>query len=201
VFDLAHGGKSVSRVDTGAGVDNIEYDARRRRLFVAAGRAARLTIVRVADKGALIAEATVETGNGARNPVADARGVVYVEHSEGAELLVIDPEAALAAAISVREQQPGLLTKAKVSPEAATATAKSKLPQARLTAAEIEREHGKLIYSFDFKTEGQSGSDEVTVDAMTGKVVHVAHESPKDEAREKAADAKAAAKKAAREGR
>ena len=114
----------------------------------------------------------------------------------------IQPESfpsAVSAEISVKEQQPGLLAKAKIAPEAATATAKSKLPRAHLTAAEIEREHGKLIYSFDFKTDGQSGSDEVTVDALTGKVLQVNHETPKDEAREKAADARAAAaKKAAR---
>jgi DNA-binding beta-propeller fold protein YncE len=196
-FDLGHEGKRVGRVDTGEGVDNVEYDARRRRLFVAASRDGRLTIARVTDAGALVAEATVATGNGARNPVTDARGLVYVEHSGGGELLVIDPDAVVRPESSVQEQQPGLLAKAKISPDAAIATAKSRLPKARLTSAEIERERGQLVYSFDFKTDGQSGSDEVVVDALTGKVVHVSHESPKDEAREKAVDAKDAAKKAA----
>ena len=56
---------------------------------------------------------------------------------------------------------------------------------------------GKLIYSFDIKVAGKSGIEEVAVDAMTGKVLVVEHESPKQEAKEKAADAakeKAAAK-------
>ena len=56
---------------------------------------------------------------------------------------------------------------------------------------------GKLIYSFDIKVAGKSGIEEVAVDAMTGKVLAVKHESPKQEAKEKAADAakeKAAAK-------
>ena len=95
----------------------------------------------------------------------------------------------------MREQQPGLLAQAKITPDAATATAKARFPRARLVAAEIEREHGKVIYSFDFKTDGQTGSDEVAVDALTGKILNVGHESPKDEAREKAAEDKAAGKR------
>ena len=92
------------------------------------------------------------------------------------------------AEVRVKEERPGLLTKAKVPAIAATATARSALPRAELVSSEIEQEGGKLIYSFDFKTKGKSGTDEVNVDAMTGTILKVEHESPKAEAKEKAAD-------------
>jgi hypothetical protein len=107
--------------------------------------------------------------------------------------------------VTVKEEKPGLLKKAKVSADTAIAHAQAKLPKAKLKSAEIEEEGGKLIYSFDFETAGKSGIDEVNVDAVTGKVLAVEHETPKSEAAEAAKDkakaktkgdsAKAAAKK------
>ena len=100
--------------------------------------------------------------------------------------------------VKLEETKPGLLKKARVTFEAATATAQAKLPKAKVAAAEIEEENGKLIYSFDFRTEGKSGIDEVNVDALTGKLVgKVVHESAAAEKKEAAADSAAAAKKAA----
>jgi len=100
--------------------------------------------------------------------------------------------------VKVKENKPGQLNKAKVTAEQAIATAQAKLPKAKLDAAEIEEEGGKLIYSFDFKTAGKTGIDEVNIDAMTGKLVgKIAHESPADEAKEAKADSAKAAKKAA----
>lgn len=96
--------------------------------------------------------------------------------------------------VSVKEEKPGLLKKVKVAPEAATAAAQAKVPKGRIISAEIEEEDGKLIYSFDIRTKGKSGIDEVNVDAITGAVLSVQHETPRDEAREKAADKKKAAR-------
>ena len=96
--------------------------------------------------------------------------------------------------VPVKEAKPGLLKKAKITSDAATAAAQEKVPKGTIVSAEIEEEHGKLIYSFDIRTEGKSGIDEVNVDAITGKV-HLQHETPKDEARENAADKKKAAQK------
>jgi len=91
--------------------------------------------------------------------------------------------------VAVKEEKPGLLKKAKITAEAAIATAQAILPNAKIASAEIEQEDGKLIYSFDFKTAGKSGIDEVNVDAMTGKQVgKVEHESPAAEKREAKAD-------------
>jgi len=89
VLDLAHDGKVIGRVDTGAGVDNLAYDAARRRLFVASARAGDLVVAEVADGGALRLLATVATAPGARNPVVDARGAAYVEDTAGGRLLVV----------------------------------------------------------------------------------------------------------------
>lgn len=54
--------------------------------------------------------------------------------------------------------------------------------------AELEAEHGCLIYSFDIEVAGQTGIQEVQVDAGNGKVLSSKHESPKADAAEKAKD-------------
>lgn len=96
--------------------------------------------------------------------------------------------------VLMKEEKPGFLKKAKVTPEAATAAAQAKVPKGKIIAAEIEEEDGKLIYSFEIKTKGKSGIDEVNIDALTGAVLGVQHETPRDEAREEAADKKKAAR-------
>jgi hypothetical protein len=75
-------------------------------------------------------------------------------------------------------------THPKVSLEAAQATAQAKVPDGKMTNHELEKEHGKLIYSFEFKVAGESGVHEVNVDAMTGKVVNIERESAKTEKHE-----------------
>ena len=97
---------------------------------------------------------------------------------------------AYADGVKMKEEKPGLLKRAKVDAQTATAAAQAKVPKGRIVSAEIEEENGKLIYSFDIRTKGKSGIDEVNVDALSGAVLDVQHETPKDEAREKAADRK-----------
>jgi Peptidase propeptide and YPEB domain len=97
--------------------------------------------------------------------------------------------------VTVKEEKPGLLKKATITSEAAIATAQAKLPNAKLKAAEIEQENGKLIYSFDFETAGKTGIDEVNINALTGKQVgKVEHESPAAEKKEAKDDSIKAAK-------
>ena len=83
--------------------------------------------------------------------------------------------------------KPELQAKAKVSCEAARKTALEKLggKGLKVKSAELEEEEGKLVYSFDVKSKGKSGVEEVQVDALTGDVASVKHESTKDEAKEK----------------
>lgn len=54
---------------------------------------------------------------------------------------------------------------------------------------ELEKEHGKLVYSFDIRN-SKGTITEIWVDAKTGKVVHKSEENAAAEAKEKAADGK-----------
>ena len=96
--------------------------------------------------------------------------------------------------VTMKEEKPGQLKLAKITPAAATATAQAKVPNGKIESAEIEQEDGKLIYSFAIKVAGKSGIEEVAVDARTGKVLAVEHETPEDEAKEAKADVVKAAK-------
>jgi uncharacterized membrane protein YkoI len=104
--------------------------------------------------------------------------------------------AAHAQATYKRDVPDSLAKQAKITEEVATATAQKRLPKGKIEALELEKEKGKLMYSYDIRTAGKSGIDEVNVDAMTGKVIGFSHESPAAEQKEAAEDAKAAAAKA-----
>ena len=90
------------------------------------------------------------------------------------------------------ETQAVLQKEARFSMEDARAMALRTVPGATIQDGEIEREGGKLIYSFDMKVAGKSGIDEVNIDAMSGKLVSHQHETPAAERAEAKADAKAA---------
>ena len=91
----------------------------------------------------------------------------------------------------VRSDVPADLAKqAKISLDAARTTALAKVPHGEVRSEELEKEHGKLIYSFDIAVPGKSGIQEVNVDAITGKVIGVHHESAKDEKKEAAKEHK-----------
>jgi uncharacterized membrane protein YkoI len=87
-----------------------------------------------------------------------------------------------------KEDQAALKKEAKISMEKAQEIALKKAP-GKVESSELEREHGKLIYSFDIRT-SKTDITEVNVDAITGKVLAVEHESPKKEAEEKKKEAK-----------
>ncbi|MEP6591196.1 MAG: hypothetical protein ABJC19_08425, partial [Gemmatimonadota bacterium] len=61
----------------------------------------------------------------------------------------------------------------------------------------LEREKGKLIWSYDIAVAGKSGIEEVAIDAVTGAMLSKEHETPKDEKKEAAEDAAKAKAKAA----
>ena len=73
---------------------------------------------------------------------------------------------------------------AKVSIEAARATALKKVP-GEILEEELEKEHGKLVYSFDIRATGQKDITEVQVSAMDGSIVSVEKEDAASEAKEK----------------
>jgi hypothetical protein len=49
---------------------------------------------------------------------------------------------------------------------------------------ELEVEHGCLVYSFDIRVSGKEGTEEVLIDAGTGKVLSHTHESAEEETAE-----------------
>jgi uncharacterized membrane protein YkoI len=88
---------------------------------------------------------------------------------------------------AVRSNVPADLAKqAKISLDTARTTALAKVPNGAVRSEELEKEHGKLIYSFDIAVPGKPGIQEVNVNAVDGKVVSVHHESAKTERKEAA---------------
>ena len=92
-----------------------------------------------------------------------------------------------------KESKKQLAKEAKVTMKEARAAALKEVPGGKVKEAELERENGQLVYSFDIGT--KDGIKEVQVDALTGKVVKVETETKEQEAKEKAAEHKAAGKK------
>ncbi|MEP6568636.1 MAG: PepSY domain-containing protein [Acidobacteriota bacterium] len=76
-----------------------------------------------------------------------------------------------------------LARQAKITKEQAQEIALKRAP-GTVESGELEREHGKLVYSFDIRN-AKGTIDEVQVSAITGKVVRVEHENKKKEADEK----------------
>ena len=88
------------------------------------------------------------------------------------------------------ESQAALQKEAKISEETARATALKEVPNGTVKSSELEREKGKLIYSFDITIPGKTGIEEVNVNAIDGSVVAREHETPKMEKAEAAKEAK-----------
>jgi uncharacterized membrane protein YkoI len=87
--------------------------------------------------------------------------------------------------------QRALQREAKITEADARKTALGAVPGGRVQSHELEREKGRLIYSYDIKVAGRSGIEEVNVDAITGAIVAHEHEDAKAEAKEKQAEPKA----------
>lgn len=89
------------------------------------------------------------------------------------------------------ETQAALQKEAKISEETARATALKEVPTGTVKSSELEREHGKLIYSYDITVPGKTGINEVNVNAIDGSVVAKQHETPKSEKKEAVQEKKA----------
>ncbi len=91
VLDPAHDGKLLSALPTGAGVDNIDYLASQRTLYVAAGKAARLTVAHVENDGRLVSLGSTPTAPGGRVVVVTADGTAVVGDPTHGGVLVLTP--------------------------------------------------------------------------------------------------------------
>ena len=101
----------------------------------------------------------------------------------------------LTSATAKDKDNPKLLAKAKISKAVAEKTALTKAPDGTVKDAELEEENGKLVWSFDIARPGTKNITEVQVDAITGKIVLVEVETPKDQAKEDKKDKEEAAAK------
>ncbi len=82
-------GMRKGRLDTGAGVDNIDYVGKR--VYVSAGQAEKLTVAEVADDGSFKPVASAKVGKGCRVVVATKDGTAYAADSAGGQLWVFKP--------------------------------------------------------------------------------------------------------------
>lgn len=91
----------------------------------------------------------------------------------------------LAGCATKEQKQAKLAAEARISRADAEKTALAKAPGGTIKEGELEKEKGKLIWSFDIATAGTSDITEVQVDAITGEVVSVEKETAAQEAGEK----------------
>jgi uncharacterized membrane protein YkoI len=89
------------------------------------------------------------------------------------------------------ESQSSLKKEAKIPEATARATALKEVPNGKVKSSELERENGKLVYSFDIAAPGKTGVEEVNVDAIDGSVVSQQHETAKYEKKEASKETKA----------
>jgi Peptidase propeptide and YPEB domain len=101
-----------------------------------------------------------------------------------ASLLVFGTSLALAGEAT----QASLQAQAKISEADARTTALAKVPGGSVSSSELEKEHGKLVWSFDIAQTGSKNITEVQVDANTGKVVSTKTETPAQEHKEAMAE-------------
>ena len=102
-----------------------------------------------------------------------------------AGLLLAFTSCITATALENEESKKALARGAKITLKQASEAALKAAP-GKIKEAELERENGKLIYSFDIRT--KEGTMEVHINAIDGSVVSVETESAADEAKEKAAE-------------
>lgn len=83
------------------------------------------------------------------------------------------------------DEQAKLQGEAKISKSEAQKIALAQAPNGTIKEGELEKEKGRLIWSFDIATPGSKDITEVQVDARSGQVVAVEKETPKQEEKEK----------------
>lgn len=85
-------------------------------------------------------------------------------------------------------KQAKLMAEAKISKDDAEKAAMAKVPNGTIKEAELEKENGKLQWSFDVATPDSKDITEVNVDAITGDVISMGKESAESEAKESSED-------------
>lgn len=113
---------------------------------------------------------------------AEATKKVEVKESKATERIEANHE-------SASTSQAALQREAKV-PMAEARKIALKRVNGTIESGELEREYGKLIYSFDIRVPHKSGITEVAVNAINGDIVNVHRESAAKEAAEQKQETK-----------
>jgi uncharacterized membrane protein YkoI len=111
-------------------------------------------------------------------------------------IAAVSPGTPMAAAIPT-EAPDSLRVLAKISEDSAAKLAIARVAGGTIEKAELEREKGALIWSFDIRVPGQEGISEVAVNAVTGAVGPTEHENAASEVREAREDSTHARRPAA----
>jgi DNA-binding beta-propeller fold protein YncE len=90
-MDVGHDGAVTSSLDTGDGVDDIDFAPSTRSIYVGAAKAATLFVAHADDKGMLSLTAKIPTVEGARNAAVDSAGNAYLSHAKASEIVVVSP--------------------------------------------------------------------------------------------------------------
>jgi Peptidase propeptide and YPEB domain len=80
--------------------------------------------------------------------------------------------------------QDALKAEAKVTEADARTTALAKVPNGTVQSSSLEKEHGKLVWSFDIAQPTTKDLTEIQVDATSGSIASIKKESPAQEAKE-----------------
>ena len=95
-----------------------------------------------------------------------------------------------AAAFAAQPSEGELIRQAKITKTEAERIALANVSHGIVKSAEIEKEKGHLVWSFDIARSSSRDITEILVDAKTGKIISTQTESPRDQAKEAAADKK-----------
>ncbi|MEY2608929.1 MAG: hypothetical protein QOH31_6826 [Verrucomicrobiota bacterium] len=95
-----------------------------------------------------------------------------------------------AVTFAAQPSQAELMKQAKITKTTAEQIALAKVSHGVVKSAEIEKEKGHLVWSFDIARAGTRDITEILVDANTGKIISTQIESLRDQAKEAVADKK-----------
>ena len=90
-FSLSPGPERRGSVETGLGVDNIDFAAKTGAVYAAAGKAERLTRAQLQPDGVLHATGEAHTAPGVRVVVVTPAGKAFAADSAGGQLWVTGP--------------------------------------------------------------------------------------------------------------
>jgi Peptidase propeptide and YPEB domain len=104
--------------------------------------------------------------------------------------VVLGSVATIAYAAPPQPSDGELMKHAKITKTEAEQIALAKVSHGTVKTAEIEKEKGHLVWSFDIARPGTRDITEILIDAKTGKIISTQTESPSEQAKEAAADKK-----------